>query len=170
MSNKTVFRSSGGWARVIEESLEAENQLSDSELGEVLRQQLEAPLEISPAGPSADHRVAPAHSASPFRNLAEVLSSAAPSLEVLSQAKDFAKANYGRTDSLLPSEVSLVLYFASIVAAEVHLGKRISQLDQAALRNGCQWALGQLWLDVRLRPLFEEAMARLGTGPSGLGC
>jgi hypothetical protein len=82
-------------------------------------------------------------------------------LALLEETKSFAKLNYGHPESSLPPEVSLVLYFAAIASAEANCRARISRLDDAALRAGYHWALGQTWLDPRLSDLFSRAQTRL---------
>jgi len=59
-------------------------------------------------------------------------------------------------DSSLPNDVAAVLYYLSIAAAYVRLGRRISQLGDAELKRGLVWCKGKPWVEPQLpRPLPE---------------
>jgi hypothetical protein len=77
-------------------------------------------------------------------------------MELLELAKDFGKALRLDSSCGVPAEVATVIYYASIVAARVRLGRRISDLDEAALRRGVEWTLAQPWLDAAMRAMFEQ--------------
>jgi hypothetical protein len=120
------------------------------ELAAVLRHQLAAPVEFDPPDPATAKRK-PA-----VANFLELFEHPHPPLELLLRTKDFAKANRGRLEGLLPQEVATVLYYASIVVARLRLGERLSDLDDQTVRKGIDWALAQPWVDGPVRRLFTE--------------
>jgi hypothetical protein len=73
---------------------------------------------------------------------------------LLELTRRFAKACRSRTGAPLPDEIATVLYFASIVAAMLRCGRRISKLDDEALVHALDWALDQPWLDASMRDLL----------------
>ena len=134
------------------------------ELGAILRHQLAAPLDedlgrIVAAAGRSDRKTGP----DPV-SFADLLQHPDPPPELLEAAKRFAKAQRGRGDAGLPEEVAAVLYHASIVAARLRLGLRISDLGDAALREGLRWALGLPWLDEPTRALLQDGVALLDAG------
>ena len=58
--------------------------------------------------------------------------------------------------SPLPRDIATVLYFAGIVVALTRCGERISQLDDAALRAGIEWAMSLPRLDEETRDALER--------------
>jgi hypothetical protein len=164
MLSAMTHSSPRGWARVIEESVGERANWSPAELGDALRHQLDAQWDMASMS-GADSRDVTGHgsrsSIQRFQSMGELLTAADPPVQLLEKAKEFAKANYAHPESLLPPEVSLVLYFASIAVAEVHCRTRISRLDAVALRTGFEWALGLSWLDHRLRVLIGGAIRDL---------
>lgn len=142
-----------------------------SELGAILRHQLNTPVSLELRGPPATPGLsggtsrAPAPAALTFGQL---LHHRAPPLEVLRQVKDYAKANRDHPQSLLPSEVATLLYYASIAVALARHGVRITRLPDAALRRVFAWAAGRGWVDAPTQLLFEQALRALG-GESGPG-
>jgi RNA polymerase sigma-70 factor (ECF subfamily) len=97
------------------------------------------------------------------KSLGDVLQHPNPSLELLRIVKQFAKDNRSNPDSPLPREVATVLYYASLAAALVRYGERITRHQDAALQKGFQWALEQSWVDDATKGLFQEGMKRLGS-------
>jgi hypothetical protein len=69
-------------------------------------------------------------------------------------------------DSSLPNDVAAVLYYLSIAAAYVRLGRRISQLGDAEFKRGLEWSKGKPWVDAPLQPLLDEALQKLAQEPS----
>jgi hypothetical protein len=122
------------------------------ELAAILRHQLDAHL-------AADLGEMPRRSEEV--SFAQLLSEPNPPLELLERVKRFGKAHKSTPDGALPAEVATVLYFASIVAARLRCGARISELEDAALLEGMEWALAQTWLDERCAHLFREGLAAL---------
>ena len=131
---------------------------SPAELGTILKHQLTAPLEFDILGVSRDQLQqlrarlsAPAE----IRTFGDLLGHPKPPVELLELTKQFAKAGYGHADSPLPDEVAAVLYVASIVAALLRCGKRITRLGDEGIRYGVERALRQPWLDPSTRELLE---------------
>lgn len=133
---------------------------SADDLAAILRHQLAAPLRAdltatnAHAGKTLDtiSRAAP-----PPATFGELFAHPHPPPELLELAKDFGKALRRDTACGVPAGVATVIYYASIVAARLRCGRRISDLDEAALRRGVEWALAQPWLDAATRAMFEEA-------------
>ena len=93
-----------------------------------------------------------------------------PPVELLTLTKEFAKTNMDHPDSSLPREVAAVLYYTSISAALVRLDRRITQLGDAELERGLNWARDQQWVDPQIQQLLELALKKLsqpgpGTSP-----
>lgn len=131
-----------------------------NELGEVLRHQLAAPLHagnISGVGSKTSTGPNRQCGSGQIRNLGELFLHPQPPLDLLEQAKEFAKANRKHPDGPLPADVSTVIYFAAIVVALLRCGKRITKLDDRALRDGIAWVVMQPWVDSQIRALFVEA-------------
>lgn len=132
------------------------------ELADVLRHQLSAPLD-----PPAASETGP-------RTYAELLlTDADPPTELLVRVKDWAKPMMGTSpcdpmsaEADLPTAVAGVVYFATIYAALVRKGERITQLPDATVRQGGRWALAQPWLDDRLVPLFRAGLATPRANPT----
>ena len=79
-----------------------------------------------------------------------------PPIELLEYAKRLAKAVRHRPDS--PADkIATVLYYCAIAAALVRCGRRITELDDAALAFGINWVLEQNWIDTPTRRLFTDA-------------
>jgi hypothetical protein len=89
-----------------------------------------------------------------------------PPIELLTLTKDFAKGNMDHPDSSLPNEVAAVLYYLSIAAAYVRLGRRISQLGDAEFKRGLEWSKGKPWVEPPLQRLLDEALQKLAQAPS----
>jgi len=126
-------------------------QFSDEELGAVLRHQLLALLRTDLPGEAA---------AAGEKTFKDLLADPRPALETLTRLKEFAK-EARKAGGKLPEAVATVLYFASIAAGLLRCGKRITQLDDNAIRGGVEWALGLPWLDESLKGLFQQADKRL---------
>lgn len=132
---------------------------SVDDMAAILRHQLSAPLrgDLSATNPHAGKtfdkisRIGP-----PPATFGELFAHPHPPLELLELAKDFGKALRRDASCGVPAGVATVIYYASIVAARLRCGKRISDLDEAALRRGVNWALAQPWLDAATRAMFEE--------------
>jgi hypothetical protein len=136
------------------------------ELGAVLRHQLTAPVEfdLGRLDPSAARRLQRALRAAvpTIRTFADLFRHPKPPLPLLELTKQFAKASRNHPESPLPEEVASVLYYASIVAARLRWGRRITDLDDDALAQALQWGLQQEWMDDETRTLFRQGRQALG--------
>ena len=84
-----------------------------------------------------------------------------PPVELLELTKEFAKRNRNDPDSALPPKVATILYFASIAAALLRCGRRISTLEDSALIEGFEWAQNQEWVDEPTRRLLQQGAESL---------
>ena len=135
----------------------------EQELGDILRHQLRAPLlfdlgKLTPAGEVELRQFA--HAGGRIESFGDLLHHRAPPVELLVLVKEFAKS--GRTGhGSLPREIATLLYYASIAAALVRQGRRITRMEDAGLREGLRWAVGQPWVDEPTRQVLREAIEKL---------
>ena len=135
---------------------------NEAELADVLRHQLDAPLlfdlgRLGRAG-AVDEL---AREIGSFRGL---LLHGAPPLDLLVLAKEYGKSAVAQPDSPVPAEVGTLLYYATIAAALLRLGRRITRMGDADLLGGLDWALRQPWVDADARALIGDAAARIRGG------
>jgi hypothetical protein len=147
-----------------------ESALWDTQdLGEILRHQLAAPLELDIIGVDQS-LVAQLHSKwntdPPIQTFGDLFGHASPPVEFLELTKQFAKKSRSDADSPLPEEVAVILHLLSIVVAMTRCGKRITKLDDQGLCYGLIWALEQSWLDEATRATLQSGMDQLGGGES----
>jgi hypothetical protein len=132
-----------------------------------LRQQLAAPISVNLDGlrPALAAQLKGLTGAQGLllKSFADLFIHPHPPLELLVLVKDFAKAQRASPAGALPREVASVLYFAAIAVSRLRLGQRISSLPDAALREGCAWALDQSWVDERMKAIFSELRLILGS-------
>ena len=166
MENENPSKSeSQSLARMMDLEAGARGMWEPEELGAILEHQLAAPLELDLVGldPGLAEKLRLARQADPriesFKDL--LLRHANPPVECLELIKEFAKVSRGRPDGPLPDEIATVLYFLSIVAGIIKCRRRITRLDDEALRHGLEWALDQPWLDESTRRLFQEGYRTL---------
>ena len=140
---------------------ERELWLSD-ELAAILQHQLAADLRFDFAG--FDEALGRdveglVQSASPpaIRSFRDLFEHPSPPVELLELTRQFAKACRARGDCPIPSEIATVLYLASIAAALVRHGCRITLLEDEALRHALQWSLDQKWMDRPTLRLLQQA-------------
>jgi len=143
------------------------------ELGAIFRHQLSAPILVDLGGLDATgaarlKMLGEAQSLL-LKSFSDLLLHAAPPIELLLLAKDFAKANMDHPDGSLPKEVAAVLYYASISAALTRLDERISQLKDADLERGLRWAKDQPWVDEQIQQLLDQGINKLSGGGPGSG-
>jgi hypothetical protein len=140
------------------------------ELGAIFRHQMSAPILVDLGGfdPATAARLKMISNAQNLllKSFLDLLFHPSPPIELLTMAKDFAKGNMEHPDSALPNEVAAALYYASIAAAYVRLDRRITQLGDAELKRGLEWAKGQPWLEPQIARLFEEALQKLAQAGS----
>jgi hypothetical protein len=141
---------------------------NDSEVGQVLRHQLEAEVATASAYEgSADSYAAVMqesggkHSIKTFRDL---LVHPHPPEDLLQLVKQFAKAHLSSGSSPLPREVSQVLYFGAIVSGLLQGYRGVSTLTSGEVRRGAEWAMGLPWIDEGLLRLFHRYLSEGGVG------
>jgi len=145
-------------ARLLEPDAGGRTEWPASDLAAILRHQLNAPLraDLSHTNPDAGKTLDTIHAAGPApATFGELFAHPHPPLELLDLAKEFGKSLRRDPVGGVPAEVATVVYYASIVAARLRCGRQISDLDEATLRRGIQWALARPWLDEATRALFQ---------------
>ena len=135
------------------------------ELGAVFRHQMSAPILVDLSGldPATAARLQTLSQAQSLllKSFLDLFLHPVPPIELLTLSKDFAKGNMEQPDSSLPNEVAAVLYYLSIAAALVRLGRRITQLGDPELKRGLEWAKGKTWVEAPLQKLLDEALQKL---------
>ena len=136
------------------------------ELRKMLASQLEAEFEfeLNYADPSLTAQfqsMSRAGEPAP-RTLGELFRDRHPSTMRLVLAKDYAKAAQQQPASGIPRDVALVLYYLSIAAGLVRRDKRITELNDADLRRGFDWALKRSWLVEEARELLAQGRQKVG--------
>jgi hypothetical protein len=129
------------------------------ELADILKHQLTAPLhvDLSRVGGAAGRlRELAEGRGLVLKSFGDLLRHPQPPVALLKLMKDFAKACRLGRGSALPREISSVIYFTSIIAAMTRCSRRITRLDDNALRAAIEWALAQPWLDETSRAVFTE--------------
>lgn len=91
-------------------------------------------------------------------SFAHLLAHPHPPLELLNALRLFARHHRDNTSSPIHGDPATVLYFAAIAAALATSGKRISQLDDEALRQAFRWCRDYPAAPA-LQPLFTAAKA-----------
>jgi hypothetical protein len=129
--------------------------LSATELGAILKHQLDAPLKIDLG--SLDDSPSPADEIT----FGQLLLAEKPDGDVLQRVQRFAKACKSHPAGVLPQEVAAVLYFAAITKSVLALGQRRSSLSDADLLSGVRWSLGRPWLTGEIRQLLEKGEQHL---------
>jgi len=141
------------------------------ELASILRHQLSAPVELDlqRLGPiPAAHVGRLLETATPpIRSFGDLFGHPRPPLELLELAKEFAKASPQSSDAPLPDEIAAVFYVLSIVVARVRCGRRITEMDDVALRRQLRWAAGQPWVDAETCGRLLEGLRVLEGGAPG---
>lgn len=130
---------------------------NSGELAGILRHQLTTPLHVDLAGiASAAGQLREAAEARGLvlKSFGDLLRHPQPPVALLKMMKDFAKASGRSPNAALPREISSVIYFASIIAAMTRCSRRITKLDDGALRDAVEWALEQPWLDEVTHTVF----------------
>jgi hypothetical protein len=99
-----------------------------------------------------------------LQTFADLLWHPRPPLELLRACKEFAKRAKHSRHSTVPPEIALLVYYGSIVAGLLRLGRRITTLGDEDLRQGINWVVRQQWVDPLIRQLFRDALAHLRVG------
>jgi len=129
------------------------------ELGAILRHQLDSPL-------TADLAVEKGMSGS-IRTFGELLGHPDPPVRLLELLKDFAKAHCSHPRSSYPTEVMKAIYYASIEAALLRAGQRITRLSDEELSRGLAMLVDRPWLEERTRGLLMQGLSCLRAAPGG---
>ena len=135
------------------------HEWSPQELKEMLRHQLAAPLQLSLGALSAEvtHQAKEA-AVDPLLTLDQLLSDVHPPVELLKLVKRFAKMCMRDRENPLPSEIVMLLYYASIAASLIRLDHPISELAPASLGRGLTWLSTQEWVTDDLRTLLQRGL------------
>lgn len=150
-------------AKLIDRSSDSPTIYHGANPAVILRHQLDAPLaeELSSPICGAEDRSEPLDGLDPsLRTFADLFQHANPPVELLRRAKDFAKSCRANPD-LLPPEVATLLYYTAIVVARLRHDAKITELDDAGLRSGSEWAIAQPWVDERMKALFRQGLEKL---------
>lgn len=144
-----------------------EGEWRSHELGAILRHQLSAPIlfdccETDAPTPQFGHPQPEPGQEVP-QSFRELFHHPSPPLRLLRLTKDFAKKNWDHPESALPRDVTVVLYYLSIVAALVRHGQSITKLDNEALRTGISWVIDQPWVDQSTKELCQKGLRHLPT-------
>ena len=149
-------------ADLLEEGDRADRLWQPQELAAILRHQLSAPVQFDLGGleKGLARKLAALSEAEGLlvRSFADLLFHPSPPLELLELTKRFAKSCRTHPHGPLPREIASLLYYASIVVAMLRCGKRITTLDDASLRRGVEWLLGQPWLEDKTRAILKEGL------------
>ena len=141
------------------------------ELGAILRHQLSAPLEfdLGSRAPRLASKVRTLAAAQGLRmkSFADLFAHPNPPAELLQLTKQYAKACGKRPESPLPREIAMLLYFLSIAVALVKCQQRISDLDDAQLRQGFEQFFKQSWVDEGSRAILSQGLECLTGKPGG---
>ncbi len=134
---------------------------SGEELGAILRHQLAVPLEFGHPQEAETSGPASGLPRPAIGTFGELLADPSPALDLLEKAKAFARQYMDVEGGELPRPVATVIYFASICAALLRHGKRISSLDDAAIRSGTKWALRQEWVEFPVVQVLHAGLRAL---------
>ena len=131
------------------------------ELAAMLRHHFDAPLHLSMGTLSAEvaHQLRQANPPlDPLMTLGQLLHHPQPPVELLRLVKRFAKLCRRDPENPLPSEMVMLLYYASIVAAMTRAEDQITELSPASLRRGLRWLSAQTWIDEEMRSLLQDGL------------
>ncbi|MGA2254223.1 MAG: hypothetical protein ABSG53_06130 [Thermoguttaceae bacterium] len=141
-----------------------EGNWQPTELGDMLRDCLAAPASeyFGSLGQSAEFAAdSPSECAAVDMTLGELFQCAGPPLGLLIAVKQGARRLMSPGASDMPSEIHRLIYFASIAAAMVRHGERISKSSPQVLRGAWQWLAAESYAGESLQALFEAARERL---------
>ena len=169
MDDPSIFDGKASWlAQMMDLDAPDQPLWRPEELAAMLQHQLSAPLEcdLGCLGEQTVERLDVLRSAAspPITSFGDLLHHPSPPVELLELSKEFARACRARRDHLLPEEIAAMLYILSIVVARARCRRRISKLEDHALRHSVNWALEQSWVDEPTRALLREGRRVLGCG------
>lgn len=125
-----------------------------SELGEVLKHQMAAPLLVEERAFAG----AEESKGNPAPTLASLISVPNPPIALLEKVMRVAAVRERRPGHLVPQEISTILRFACIATARVRCGQMIGDVDEEVLRKRLLELLKIPWLVPELRDLFEQTL------------
>jgi hypothetical protein len=96
-----------------------------------------------------------------LKSLGDLFAHDCPPELLLRAAKEFGRAHALAAVHDMPPDVTRVLYYASIVAARVRIGSRITELKDTELIAGVQWVLEQTWVNDSIKSLMREGLHAL---------
>ena len=155
---QSLLRKTQSLAKMIDLGTDPQTLWEPDELGTILEHQLAAPLEFEVIGVDRarlDQLRAQSNAPEEIQTFGDLLTHPRPPVGLLELTKQYSKASYSHLERPLPDEVTAVLYLASIVAALVTRGQRITRLGDDGIQYGLDRALRQTWLDDSMRELLE---------------
>jgi hypothetical protein len=133
------------------------------DLAAIWRHQLVAPLmaDLGSVAADAQTTVISVHAPLSIQSLAGLFAHPSPPLDVLRMVKDLSRMQGSRPETAYPQQVAVALYYLAIALGLVRLGRRMSTMDDARLRDGMEWVIQQAWLDQATRDIASEALCYL---------
>jgi hypothetical protein len=138
-----------------------------SDLEAMLRHQMDSPLLFDlERTDSADSRELVAMTrvtVAPLETFRDLVLHPAPPIGMLLLLNRFAKARGHAGAPVLPRDIASALYYLSVALARVRHGQRISGLDDAALAQGLDWAIGRRWIEPAIRAVYKECKGKIAS-------
>jgi RNA polymerase sigma-70 factor (ECF subfamily) len=128
-----------------------------AELDQLARHLMETPLSQLISWPQA----AQIASGWLHRRTSDLLTAADPPLPLLEETKQLGRSWARQEAGSMPAELGATLYFASIAAALVRHGQRISSSPDSVLHEGFCRLLDRPWMDPRIREVLRAGVAQL---------
>lgn len=154
-----------------EETMDDSSEWSPQQLATMLNQCLEQSIEFSTVAlkrPQAKRLRRDMESQGLLlKSLGDLFQHEHPPVPLLQAAKSFARAHCTAASQTIPNEVGHVLYYASIVAALIRTGQRITELNDQELLAGIHWVLEQPWVNESIQALMREGLAGLPSPSPG---
>lgn len=122
---------------------------SDEELGTVTQQLLDVPLWLLFR---TDTR---SNSGETPQSLRDLFAVPIPRLEELHAVKNWAKEQYSTGELALPPEIISLVFFASLVCAQLRLGVSLTRLGTDSLRHACLANANAIWCDEYIRRVLQ---------------
>jgi hypothetical protein len=134
---------------------------STQDLSAILRKNLDRPIHME-----LESRISPAHPIPKAgQNIdrtdctfLQLLQSKDAPLNQLIMLKNFAKANLNHPENKLPRPIFTVIYYASIAAALSLHDKRISTLQDGALKIGMEWGIKLGWVGREIELVLQAGL------------
>lgn len=155
---QSLLKKTVSLAKMIDLGTDPQGLWEPEELGTILAHQLAAPLEFEVIGVDRAQLAklrTRSNTPAEIETFGDLLGHAQPPVVLLELTKQYSKASHSHPERPLPDEVAAVLYMASIVAALLKCGKRITRLGDDGIQYGIDRALRQTWLDASTHKLLE---------------